>query len=428
MAHAPVLIGATVLGWAISLGLGLLPRLGWLLGPLIGWVLQAGLSYMFIRRIRGEEVQVGDLFAGFNIALANIVLAGLFVWALTAVGLFLCVLPGIYLAVSYVFVLPLVIDKKMEFWTAMEVSRRVVHEQWFSVFLLGLALFVICCAGALLCGVAILAAPWRRLTLFVYEDMFGRIRSAEIITLSAVVRGGHSARDRTRSGQTASRSHWAPSAWPRPATTRAPTPVTTAISMKKIGARQAIVESSRGMGLVVGERAGVRQEAERGISENTFCQPAVSVAYQPRQRASVATVADLPSDEWCCSRTAQSPPAGLSNSGHSGLIRRAGRSPGRRSSGRQPDRRRERLRIPRHASSGSHTCPASSWNMKQPTRVPSTVVRMKRASNESQSGTWRVRCEDVASTLAMPADCAPPVRTAASLHPSASRRLHLLRV
>ena len=185
MAHAPVLIGATVLGWAISLGVGLIPRLGWLLGPFLGWILQAGLSYMFIRRIRGEEVQVGDLFAGFNVAQANILLAGLFVWALTAVGLFLCILPGIYLAVSYIFVLPLVIDKKMEFWTAMEVSRRVVHEQWFSVFLLGLALFVICCAGALLCGVGlILAAPVALASLmFVYEDMFGRrIEATEIIT------------------------------------------------------------------------------------------------------------------------------------------------------------------------------------------------------------------------------------------------------
>ena len=31
---------------------------------------------------------------------------------------------------------------------------------------------------------------------------------------------------------------------------------------------------------------------------------------------------------------------------------------------------------------GFQTCPASSWSMKRPTRVPvSTVVRMKSASN-----------------------------------------------
>jgi len=35
-------------------------------------------------------------------------------WLLTSLGLVLCILPGIYLGVGYVFALPLVIDKKME--------------------------------------------------------------------------------------------------------------------------------------------------------------------------------------------------------------------------------------------------------------------------------------------------------------------------
>jgi hypothetical protein len=55
-------------------------------------------------------------------------------------------LPGIYLGVGYVFALPLVIDKKMDFWPAMEVSRRVVHHHWWSTFALVIVLGIIALA------------------------------------------------------------------------------------------------------------------------------------------------------------------------------------------------------------------------------------------------------------------------------------------
>ena len=175
MANMPVLVGATVLAWAIGIGIGFIPILGWAAGVLLGSVMHAGLFYMFIRRIRGEEVQLGDLFAGFYNALLPLIIAGLLVSALTTVGFLLCILPGIYLAVWYVFVLPLVIDKKLDFWPAMEVSRQVVHKQWWSMFLLVLVMILIVCAGALACGVGlIIAVPLVVAALsYVYEDLFG---------------------------------------------------------------------------------------------------------------------------------------------------------------------------------------------------------------------------------------------------------------
>ena len=175
MANLPVLAGATVLVWAIGVGLGFVPIIGWAVGVLLGSVMHAGLLYMFIRRIRGEHVELGDMFAGFNIALVPLILAGLIVGALTAVGFILCILPGIYLAVGYIFVLPLVIDKKLDFWPAMEVSRQVVHRRWWSMFLFALVMVLIVCAGALLCGVGlIIAMPVVfAATMYVYEDLFG---------------------------------------------------------------------------------------------------------------------------------------------------------------------------------------------------------------------------------------------------------------
>ena len=165
------LVGATVLGWLVTVGLAFVPVLGWI----VGFVLMGGLDYMFLRRIRGEEVEIGDVFAGFNRAFLDLTMAGLVKWLLTSLGLLLCILPGIYLAVGYVFALPLVIDKKMEFWTAMEVSRRVVHEQWWSMFALVIVLALVALAGFLLCGVgALISVPVASVALmYVYEDLFG---------------------------------------------------------------------------------------------------------------------------------------------------------------------------------------------------------------------------------------------------------------
>jgi hypothetical protein len=166
-----LLIGASVLGWLITIGLAFVPVVGWV----VGIVLVGGLDYMFIRRIRGEMVQVGDVFDGFNLAFLHLALAGLVKWLLTSLGFVLCILPGIYLAVAYVFALPLVIDKKMEFWPAMEVSRRVVHRHWWSIFALVIVLWIIACVGFLACFVgALVTIPVASAALmYAYEDLFG---------------------------------------------------------------------------------------------------------------------------------------------------------------------------------------------------------------------------------------------------------------
>jgi hypothetical protein len=177
-----VLVGATLLGWLITIGLAFVPVIGWA----VGFVLLGGLDYMFLRRIRGEEIQIGDLFAGFNIALLHLVLVGLVKALLTSLGLVLCVLPGIYLGVGYVFALPLVIDKKMDFWPAMEVSRQVVHRHWWSVFALVIVVGLIAFVGCIACFVGLLITiPVASAALmYAYEDLFGPQVAQEAATPS----------------------------------------------------------------------------------------------------------------------------------------------------------------------------------------------------------------------------------------------------
>ncbi|HWF85355.1 MAG TPA: GYF domain-containing protein [Vicinamibacterales bacterium] len=171
-----VLISAALVVWAIIIALTFVPRVGWLAGMVVNSPLLGGLYYLNIRRIRGERAGADDAFAGFRpVFFMPLLIAGLLSGALTTLGILLLVLPGVYLAVGYIFVLPLVIDKRMDVWTAMEVSRRVVHQQWWMTFALAIVAALMVLAGALAFGVGVvIAVPVATAALmYAYDDLFG---------------------------------------------------------------------------------------------------------------------------------------------------------------------------------------------------------------------------------------------------------------
>ena len=100
--------------------------------------LYGGFYVLFLKRIRSEPGAVRDIFGGFKSSFGQLVLAGFLSSLLAGIGSLFCILPGIYLAVAWVFGVPLVSDKRMEFWPAMELSRKVVNRVWFKM--LGLIL------------------------------------------------------------------------------------------------------------------------------------------------------------------------------------------------------------------------------------------------------------------------------------------------
>jgi hypothetical protein len=182
-------IGATLLVMLVSFGLSLIPVVGFV-SFFIDPVLFGGVAYTFTRRIRGEVPSAGDAFSGFNLAFLQLGLGGVVSLLLVCVGLLLCVLPGVYLAIGYAFALPLVIDKKYDFWTAMEVSRRVVHRQWWTMFGLALVLFLLNVVGVLACliGMIVTAPISLAAMMYAYEDVFGR-RGAGAIEVHGVLGG-----------------------------------------------------------------------------------------------------------------------------------------------------------------------------------------------------------------------------------------------
>jgi len=94
---------------------------------------------------------------------------------LSGLGLLLCLVPGIYLLVSWIFVLPLVFDKKLEFWDAMEVSRQVVGRHWWAMFGAGVVAGLVVLGGLVACcvGVFVTSAVAQAALVCAYEDIFG---------------------------------------------------------------------------------------------------------------------------------------------------------------------------------------------------------------------------------------------------------------
>lgn len=142
---------------------------------IIHGALYGGLYLLFLKLIRGQRAEFGDCLAGFSEHFLQLFLAGLVAGLLTLVGYGLCIVPGIYLTIAWLFVIPLVIDKRLEFWPAIEVSLRVVQRNWFQFFLLGLLNVLVCMVGLLAFCIGIyVALP---ITIgaiaYAYEDVFG---------------------------------------------------------------------------------------------------------------------------------------------------------------------------------------------------------------------------------------------------------------
>jgi hypothetical protein len=171
-------------------GIGNIPILGAVV-TLINYVfisgpMLAGLYYFLLKVLRNQPAEVGDIFTGFRVNYFQLVLAYVLMMLLATLvavpggaaaafaifqmirqhdvdsfhlivavlGFLVAIVPAAYVSISYMFSLPLVIDRGMGFWDAMELSRKQVGKHWWTVFallvvcgLIQVAGFCACCVG-----------------------------------------------------------------------------------------------------------------------------------------------------------------------------------------------------------------------------------------------------------------------------------------
>ncbi|PSN17377.1 hypothetical protein C7271_18050 [filamentous cyanobacterium CCP5] len=191
---APGFIGYVILLGVIGIVLGLLPAplgnrgaeggtglLPFIYQVFIAPVLSAGFYIVAFQIARNRSPEFSDFFRGFNRYLP-IFLVSLISGLLIVIGIILLIIPGIYLAVSYLFSLLLVIDKNMSFWNAMETSRRLVSKKWFSFFGLLIVLTLLNIAGAIVFGLGLLVTfPLTGCIIAAaYEDIVGLNSTSEL--------------------------------------------------------------------------------------------------------------------------------------------------------------------------------------------------------------------------------------------------------
>lgn len=148
--------------------------LGWLLFFAVSPALIMGNFIVSAKLLQRQTPRFRDFFAGFHFFLPLLLLS-LVTSILIAIGLALLIIPGLYLAVAYLFAACLVIDRRLDFWPAMELSRRTVTPLWFGIFTFLLLVAVINLLGGLFLGLGLLVTvplSYGALTA-AYADLFG---------------------------------------------------------------------------------------------------------------------------------------------------------------------------------------------------------------------------------------------------------------
>jgi tetratricopeptide (TPR) repeat protein len=147
-------IGFTALALVIETGLGCLPKVGWMVS-FIHYPLLFGFVAVSARLIKGQGVLFRDFFEGFHF-LVTLLLLGMVTQVLVVLGLLLLVVPGVYLMVGLMLAPWFVLDRRVGFWEALNLSRRAVQPHWFELFGLLLLIILINLLGALALGLGLL--------------------------------------------------------------------------------------------------------------------------------------------------------------------------------------------------------------------------------------------------------------------------------
>lgn len=120
-------------------------------------VVDYGISFIYLKGVRGDQVQIQSVFDGFR-NYVNIILASLLVFGLVIIGLIVFIVPGIYVACRLAFVSYLVMDEGLDPVAAVEASWRLTKGHAFKIFLLGLTCIFLFFGGLILLLVGVLPA------------------------------------------------------------------------------------------------------------------------------------------------------------------------------------------------------------------------------------------------------------------------------
>lgn len=139
----------------------------------VGQYFVGGLMRMAIGTVRTGRTEFGSLFSAFDV-LPSLIGAGILTSLASALGMVLCIVPGLLLLGLFLFVTPLIVDQKKGALDAIGTSFNTLKPQMWMALLYVIVVALLAFSGALACGVGILVTiPLAILSLAVtYRDFF----------------------------------------------------------------------------------------------------------------------------------------------------------------------------------------------------------------------------------------------------------------
>lgn len=113
-------------------------------GVFVAGPISYGVKWVFLKAVRGERIEIKDIFMVFQKNYWNAVVANIVVGVIVGLGVVMLVVPGIIFACRLAFVPYLVIDREMDVMDALRVSWDMTRGYGWQIFFMGfLAIFVV---------------------------------------------------------------------------------------------------------------------------------------------------------------------------------------------------------------------------------------------------------------------------------------------
>ena len=151
-----------------------------LLASALAYPFMAGINMVGIRRAADQPLSFNEIFSHFGRTVPLIITA-VVMMLLIYLGMILLLIPGIYLAVAYLLAIPLVVERGLSPWQALEASRKAITQHWFKVFGLFLLLGLIVIVSAIPLGIGLVwSIPLMVVAIGVlYRTVFGVLPAAQ---------------------------------------------------------------------------------------------------------------------------------------------------------------------------------------------------------------------------------------------------------
>ena len=137
--------------------IGAIPYLGGCAMFIIGGAIYVGINRALLGLVAGKTPTVGMMFEGFD-RFGQAFLAALVSGLLIGLGTLFFIVPGIILAIMWMFVSLVLAETDLDFWPALEASANLTAGYRWELFCLMLACLLVGLLGLLACCVGIFVA------------------------------------------------------------------------------------------------------------------------------------------------------------------------------------------------------------------------------------------------------------------------------